>query len=74
MQLNELAKRLKFIEQKLLENELNTGKKYMPMPMSSYHPNGYPVQGQYPNQQYLSGYLRQNASSNPSNPYSYISQ
>ena len=75
VQLNELAERLKFIEQKLLENELNTEKKLQTMTMpSSYHqsscnPNGYP--GQYVNQPYTSGYI-QNASSNHS--YSYISQ
>lgn len=41
MQLNELAERLKFIEQKLLENEMNTEKKFKNISQnitSSYQP------------------------------------
>lgn len=77
VQLNELAERLKFIEQKLLENELNAEKKLQTMSqtMPSYHSNNYPAHGQssYLAQPY-SGYLQQSGSSRPNHQYPYISQ
>ena len=75
VQLNELAERLKFIEQKLLENEMSTERKLANRGQTIAPTFHTAYQGNQLGQSYSPAYLHQTKSAYPQEPnYSYIAQ